>query len=200
MNAAKVQDLSGGESERSLLEQNGNLLGTNDTPHGTNSPSLRTDIKYKLMQLSASIESLPEEALASCKQRIDSVTKFVDRAHGYNSTSHEAIWRRSGRDTDIDAAISQTSESLTQNQHLALQLIIEHAGLTDQELSLAANRPKDSIAPRRVNLMHKGFVVDSGKRRATRSGHSAIVWVATAAGKSWFDANTHLTDEERYAS
>lgn len=34
--------------------------------------------------------------------------------------------------------------------------------------------------PRRIELMHGGFVVDSGYRRFTKAKRSAVVWVITA--------------------
>lgn len=53
------------------------------------------------------------------------------------------------------------------------------SGLTDEEASVSAGiaRPHSS-ATRRAELMKRGYpIVDSGRRRATSSGKSAIVWM-----------------------
>lgn len=49
-------------------------------------------------------------------------------------------------------------------------------GATDQEMQLGLGLHANSQAPRRVELQREGVVVNTGKRRKTTSGHTAIVW------------------------
>lgn len=49
-------------------------------------------------------------------------------------------------------------------------------GATDQEMQLGLGLHANSQAPRRVDLVREGVVVNTGKRRKTSSGHTAIVW------------------------
>ena len=51
-------------------------------------------------------------------------------------------------------------------------------GATDQEIQDALKLAVNSEVPRRVALMHEGWVKDSGHRRENRSGRKAIVWIA----------------------
>ena len=52
-------------------------------------------------------------------------------------------------------------------------------GATDQECQEYLGLSSQTQGPRRVELTRDGYVEDSGKRRPTRSGRKAIVWVAT---------------------
>lgn len=52
----------------------------------------------------------------------------------------------------------------------------EH-GATDQEMQDALQLPSNTQLPRRWELMNAGAVVASGRKRKTRSGCPAIVWV-----------------------
>jgi hypothetical protein len=49
-------------------------------------------------------------------------------------------------------------------------------GSTDEEGMEALGMHPSTYRPRRVELMEQGWVRDSGRRRATRSGRMAIVW------------------------
>jgi hypothetical protein len=53
-------------------------------------------------------------------------------------------------------------------------------GACDHEISLALSMPLQTVNPRRGELVTAGLVVNSGRRRATLAGRSAIVWVAAA--------------------
>lgn len=48
--------------------------------------------------------------------------------------------------------------------------------LTDEEIGLVVKRATRSITARRGELVRKGWVENSGKRRLTDSGTNAIVW------------------------
>lgn len=50
-------------------------------------------------------------------------------------------------------------------------------GATLDELEQIMGVPGNTLRPRRVELHEKGFVIDSGKRRPTRTGKDAIVWI-----------------------
>ena len=58
--------------------------------------------------------------------------------------------------------------------------LLEHRGLsghTDDELEAYFQRSHQTISSARNTLSSDGFIIDSGKRRTTRTGHDAIVWV-----------------------
>lgn len=52
-------------------------------------------------------------------------------------------------------------------------------GATDDELQDALGMNPSTQRPRRVELVERGLVRDSGDTRKTKSGRSATVWVAT---------------------
>lgn len=52
-------------------------------------------------------------------------------------------------------------------------------GFTDDELEIRMSRTHQSVSATRNTLMRKGYIVDSGDRRPTRSGNPAIVYVWT---------------------
>jgi hypothetical protein len=54
-------------------------------------------------------------------------------------------------------------------------------GGTDEEIQGALSMPANTQRPRRVELFDQGLVVDSGRRRETRSGRKAVVWVVRQA-------------------
>lgn len=54
----------------------------------------------------------------------------------------------------------------------------EH-GATDEEMQQALGIDPNTQRPRRVELHEGGMIADSNKRRPTRSGRGAVVWVAT---------------------
>ena len=50
-------------------------------------------------------------------------------------------------------------------------------GATDNEIELTLGIRRQTVTPRRRELVLKGLIVDSGIRRKTESNRSAIVWV-----------------------
>lgn len=55
------------------------------------------------------------------------------------------------------------------------------AGATADQLVEACNaRSHNAVAPRLTELSNQGLIVDSGKRRTTRSGQLSIVWELTS--------------------
>ncbi len=55
---------------------------------------------------------------------------------------------------------------------------IRHAshGLTDEAIGHVTDLPGNTVRPRRIELLRKGLIRDSGKTRATASGRQAVVW------------------------
>lgn len=53
------------------------------------------------------------------------------------------------------------------------------SGRTDGEIEQMAGLAGNTVRPRRVRLVEKGLVRDSGARRRTPSGRPATVWVLT---------------------
>jgi len=51
-------------------------------------------------------------------------------------------------------------------------------GMTDQEIQNQLGMDPSTQRPRRVELVERGLVIDSGTTRKTRAGRSATVWVA----------------------
>ena len=51
------------------------------------------------------------------------------------------------------------------------------SGSTDEEMQFALSVPGNSQRPRRVELVRKGIVRDSGQTRPTRAGGKATVWI-----------------------
>lgn len=64
-------------------------------------------------------------------------------------------------------------------------------GATDEELQDQLELNPSTQRPRRVELVERGFVTDSGRRRLTRSGRLAVVWVLT----TWAGAIACVPDE-----
>ena len=54
------------------------------------------------------------------------------------------------------------------------------AGLTVDEVCELAGYPRYSLQPRFSELLHKGAIRDTGRRRQNRSGAYAAVWCPTA--------------------
>lgn len=55
-------------------------------------------------------------------------------------------------------------------------------GRTDEELQRELEMNPSTQRPRRVELVEQGWIEDSGHRRSTRSGRSAVVWILTHRG------------------
>lgn len=51
-------------------------------------------------------------------------------------------------------------------------------GATDEELQIALGMNPSTERPRRIELVELGLVRDSGRKRNTKSGRKAVVWVA----------------------
>lgn len=57
-----------------------------------------------------------------------------------------------------------------------LAAIREHGGLTDNQGIYLTGLSPSTYRPRRIELVQRGLVVDSGETRLTDSGRKAVVW------------------------
>jgi hypothetical protein len=95
--------------------------------------------------------------------------------------------RASDPDTSHEAAA--LNRDLSDKHRLVLQLLADHGASTDFDLSQLAARHgitilATSIGKRRHELTVVGFVANSGRRRSTATGASAICWEITGAGRN----------------
>lgn len=91
--------------------------------------------------------------------------------------------RRTAPDTS-KAIVDKIRAGSLQDAMLALFITWSVSGLTDDEIETRMGRTHQSVSACRNTLMRKGYVVDSGKRRRTRSGNEAIVWTWTGKGRA----------------
>lgn len=56
-------------------------------------------------------------------------------------------------------------------------------GCTDEEGYTALDMNPSTYRPRRIDLYDMGRVKDSGRRRRTKAGRQAVVWVSTEKAK-----------------
>lgn len=84
-------------------------------------------------------------------------------------TTHEA-----GR------AIKPTAKTLRARVFMFI-LAKGETGATLEEMEQALKMPGNTVRPRRVELEDRGLVQDSGRKRLTASGRSAIVWTVPPA-------------------
>lgn len=83
-----------------------------------------------------------------------------------------------GSDTSAAAA-----ESILDKLNHLESIVLDHLrfrgsmGATDDEVEVATGLRHQTASARRRTLVLKGLVIDSGRRRATRSGRQAVVWI-----------------------
>lgn len=89
--------------------------------------------------------------------------------------------RRTDPHTSHEAAESLARRA-TQRRTVLMILRGLPEGVTDEELVslIGANLSPSGVRTRRHELVEQGLVVDTGIRRKTNSGRSAIVWAAAA--------------------
>lgn len=89
--------------------------------------------------------------------------------HNFQSTSKQAAHRSEPRaNTDARVVLD-----LIRSRGFAL-------GTTDDEIEIATGMRHQTASARRRGLVLKGFVKDSERKRPTRSGSLAIVWVSSS--------------------
>ncbi len=102
--------------------------------------------------------------------------------HGYPEPPAEvvspirAVARRSDPDTSWEAARSVTN--LRKSQEEVYAVLAASDGLTDEQIGnwLHASQSPSGLRTRRAELVARGLVVDSGKRRVGPTGRRMIVW------------------------
>ena len=75
---------------------------------------------------------------------------------------------------------AQSIESTAQTLRAKVYGFIKDSGpygATDEELQMVLDMNPSTQRPRRVELVEKGLVKDSGKKRKTKSNRLAVVWV-----------------------
>lgn len=84
-----------------------------------------------------------------------------------------------GSDTS-EAAASSVTELTGKWRTMVYELIAKRKdyGATCDECEVELARRHQNISARIWELRHQGFIVDSERRRLTRSGRRAVVWVA----------------------
>ena len=109
------------------------------------------------------------------------MTTTTKQTRPYND--HPPYQRES--DTSRQAAEGVAGKAPTlREQALALfGLWGKGAGLTDHQLANLLHVPLQTAVPRRRELVLRGLVCDSGRRRRTPSGRTATVWVRTGDGE-----------------
>lgn len=91
-----------------------------------------------------------------------------------------------------DAAVTQITAAASVHDITgpARRKVLDHIrssgerGATDEEMQESLGMNPSTQRPRRVELVEGGWVVDSGRRRATRAKREAVVWVLTDAGRA----------------
>lgn len=92
---------------------------------------------------------------------------------------HYAVPAVGGSETSLEAAASwmvEDTNALRARVYAAL-LARGAFGATDEELQIALGMNPSTERPRRIELVERGRVRDSGARRLTRSGRRAVVWI-----------------------
>jgi hypothetical protein len=100
--------------------------------------------------------------------------------------SQQDIFRLIHTPTPGDADTSVLAAALVTTRHRAtprgkrqIDRVLEavkRRPMTDEELGAELCLPGNSIRPRRVDLVTRKMIRDSGNRRSTASGSVAIVW------------------------
>lgn len=82
------------------------------------------------------------------------------------------------------ASAAKTAPKFSGRLVVALKMFasLHHNGATDEEGQSLLDLSGDSYRPIRVTLTKHGLVADSGRRRPTTNGRSAVVWVITHKG------------------
>src|SRR3990167_10637220 len=82
---------------------------------------------------------------------------------------------QSHSDTSLAASRSMRKK-LGQLHVMVMEAVRFHGPLTDEELCDVLNLQGNTLRPRRRELQLMAYVIDSGKRKPTRSGRKAVVW------------------------
>lgn len=84
-------------------------------------------------------------------------------------------------DTSEAAADSVAGGTASKRRRILTMISDAPAGMTDDEVEEATGWRHQTVSARRRELVLLGLLVDSGRRRLTRSGRGATVWVPREA-------------------
>jgi len=90
---------------------------------------------------------------------------------------HPPAQRRSATSVAASRSIEPVAGTARANVLAAIRSSV--LGLTDEQIQDALAMPASTERPRRVELVELKLVKDSGRTARTRSGRSAVVWIAT---------------------
>jgi hypothetical protein len=91
----------------------------------------------------------------------------------------EELFSQRHSDTSRAAAKRATAKAPTDRYRVFDLLAHEPKGLTDEQIQTRLRLNANTERPRRVELERRNLVRDSGRRRKTRSGCLAVVWIVT---------------------
>lgn len=94
--------------------------------------------------------------------------------------------RVAGSDTSEAAANSLSGSTLNRLESQVFTAIASRGaqGVTDDELELMTGLRHQTVSARRRTLVLKQLICDSERRRPTRSGRPAVVWIVRAGPKT----------------
>lgn len=106
-------------------------------------------------------------------------------------SERHAYVARAARQTSRDAGARAFPRSAT-NRFRVLESIATGGpvGRTDDEVIVRTGLAHQSVGPRRLELLEGGWIEDSGRKRATRTGAQAIVWVLSQDGQARWAGNS----------
>jgi hypothetical protein len=87
------------------------------------------------------------------------------------------MFRREAKDTSIQAAVSVYPDLRELQIDVLKYAETQPYGFTDEEMNIHFNTYRSTYRARRAELMHKGLIVDSGKKKKMSSGRNGIVWI-----------------------
>lgn len=87
------------------------------------------------------------------------------------------MYKVDARDTSIEAA-ETIFGVLSELQSKVISFAeSKPEGFTDEEMNCFFNTHRSTYRARRAELMHKGLIIDSGKRARMVNGRNATVWI-----------------------
>lgn len=85
---------------------------------------------------------------------------------------------------DTSHAAAEAIAGAMRPMHRQVLRALYASAMTDEQLIVSTQLAASTLRPRRVELVDKGLVTDSGERGRTSSGRSAIRWQLTLAGRA----------------
>ena len=87
------------------------------------------------------------------------------------------MFRRDATDTSIQAAISVYPDLREIQIQVMLYAETKPNGFTDEQMNMYFGTHRSTFRARRSELMHKGLILDSGRREKMVNGRNATVWI-----------------------